>query len=184
MTIHREVLFIFQDYTTTYLQPEDRAILQRLLENCADYFELVNGLPPTDFEAQELFENKPPTKTLNDKLVIGLWNNAEKRIGVLDAIRDYPRPGEWFIGLLLIDPMYRQYGIGQRMYQAFEQWAVQHGACYIGLGVVEQNTRASVFWQRLGFEVVEKRLPKRYGNNDNVVVVMRRSLQTELTGAS
>ena len=184
MTITREILFTFQDHTTTYLQPQDRTVLQRLLENCADYFELVNGLPPTGSEAQELFENKPPTKTQIDKLVIGLWNNAEKLIGILDAIRDYPQPGEWFIGLLLIDPTYRQHGIGQQMYQAFEQWAVKRGARYIGLGVVEQNTRASEFWQRLGFEIVEKRLPKRNGNKESVVVVMQRSLQTELTGTS
>jgi ribosomal protein S18 acetylase RimI-like enzyme len=182
MTIKRETLFTFQDHTATYLQPEDGAILQRLLENCADYFELVNGLPPTGSEAQELFEAKPPTKTFGDKLIIGLWNNAEKLIGVLDVIRDYPQPGEWFVGLLLIEPTYRQHGIGQQMYQAFEQWAVMGGARYMGLGVVEQNTRASEFWQRLGFEVVEKRLPEKDGNKESVVVVMRRSLQVELTG--
>jgi ribosomal protein S18 acetylase RimI-like enzyme len=181
MTINRETLFTFQDYTATYLQPEDRAILQRLLENCSDYFELVNGLPPTGSEAQKLFEAKPPTKTLTDKLVIGLWNDTEKLIGVLDVIRDYPQPGEWFVGLLLIDPTYRQHGIGQQMYQAFEQWAVTHGARYMGLGVVEQNTRASEFWQRRGFEIVEKRLPKRNEDQERVVVVMRRSLQAELT---
>ena len=103
MTITREILFTFQDHTATYLQPEDKAIVQKLLENCADYFELVDGRLPTGSEAQELFEAKPPTKTLNDKLVIGLWNSTAKLIGILDAIRDYPQPGEWFIGLLLID---------------------------------------------------------------------------------
>ena len=181
MTIKRETLFTFQNHTAAYLKSEDSPILQPLLENCADYFELVNGLPPTGSEAQELFKAKPPTKTLTDKLVIGLWNDAEKLIGVL-VIRDYPQPGEWFVGLLLVDPTYRQHGIGQQMYQAFEQWAVTRGARYMGLGVVEQNTRAFEFWQRLGFEVVEKRLPKRDGNKDSGVVVMRRSLQVELTG--
>ena len=184
MTVTRKILFTFQDHTATYLQPEDKAILQRLLENCADYFDLVNGLLPTGSEAQELFEAKPPTKTLNDKLVIGLWNSATKLIGVLDAIRDYPQPDEWFIGLFLIDPAYRQNGIGQQTYQAFEHWAVKRGAKYIGLGVVEQNACAFEFWQRLGFKIVEKRLPKRNGNQESVIIVMRRSSQQELTGTS
>lgn len=97
-------------------------------------------------------------------------------IGVLDVIRDYPASGGWFVGLFLIDPMYRQQGLGRKMYQAFEQWAMRRGARQIGLGVVEQNTRAYDFWQRLGFEEQERRPPKRYGNKENVVIVMKRML--------
>ncbi len=174
----REILFRVQDYSATYLQPGDSATLQELLEHCADYFELVYGLPPAATGAQELFAEKPPAKTLEDKFVIGFWDDAERLIGVLDTVRDYPQPGEWFVGLFLITPAYRQHGVGHMTYQVFERWVVQRGARQIGLGVVESNRRAYDFWQGLGFEVVEKRPPARYGNKDNVVIVMRRLLQT------
>ena len=86
MSGSREVLFTFQDCTATPLHPEDTATLQRLLEDCADYFELVNGCPPADRAAQELFEDKPTTKTLADKFILGLWESAGKLVGVLDTM--------------------------------------------------------------------------------------------------
>jgi ribosomal protein S18 acetylase RimI-like enzyme len=98
----------------------------------------------------------------------------------LDAVRDYPAPGEWFRGLLLVDPTYRQEGVGSKLYQAFEGWAMQRGAQHIGLGVVEQNKRAYVFWQRLDFEEQEKRPPRRYGNKEHVVIVMIRRLSSDM----
>jgi ribosomal protein S18 acetylase RimI-like enzyme len=78
---------------------------------------------------------------------------------------------------MLLLTAYRQQGVGRKMYQAFEQWAIQHGAQHIGLGVVEQNKHAYFFWQRLGFEEQEKRPPRRYGNKENVIIVMKRSLK-------
>lgn len=78
----RESLFRVQDYPATHLQPEDSAVLQGLLENCTDYFDLVDGLPPAASEAQGLFADKPPTKTLEDKFLIGLWNPVQKLFGL------------------------------------------------------------------------------------------------------
>ena len=175
----RKILFMVRDYSATHLQSEDSAVLQELLENCADYFDMVYGLPPAASEAQVLLTETPPAKNPEDKFLVGLWDPGQKLIAVLDVVRDYPVLAEWFVGLLLVDPSYRQQGIGCKMYKAFEQWAIQRGAQYIGLGVVEQNKRAYDFWQRLGFEAQEKRLPKRYGNKENVVFVMKRSLRID-----
>jgi pimeloyl-ACP methyl ester carboxylesterase len=41
-----------------------------------------------------------------------------------------------------------------------------------GLGVVEANARVYAIWDQLGFEVVEKRTPKRFGNQEQVVIVL------------
>ncbi len=155
--MNRKILFKVQGILATYLNPEDGALLQGLLENCADYFELVHGCPPAESEAQVLFEDKPPTKTLKDKIVIGLWDTEQKLIGVLDSIKGYPSQSEWFLGLLLIDPAFRQQGLGRKVYEAFEQWITRQGAIQIGLGVVEQNQRGITAgravvlrWQRNG----------------------------------
>ncbi len=156
------------------------AALQGLLERCRDYFELVTGAAPDHSAAGHLLASLPPGKAPDDKLVIGLWRDSENLVGVLDAVRNYPKPGEWFVGLLLLDPAQRGQGLGRQVYQGFEAWAAGLGARRIGLGVVEQNEGAFRFWQRLGFAVVEMRSPTHIGQRESRIIVMTRPLQGAL----
>jgi ribosomal protein S18 acetylase RimI-like enzyme len=168
--------FTIPGYHVKYLQPEDSSVLQVLLERSSDYSQLVTGLPPEPSSANTLLVDRPEGKTLDDKFVIGIFNDPRELVGVLDSIRDYPGRHDWWLGLLLLDPKYRNKGLGKQVYCAFEGWVSQRGAQNIFLGVVEQNRRAYQFWQGMGFETVERRRPSRFGNSENVVIVMRRSL--------
>jgi len=159
-------------YRVSRLEPVDIDAVQSLLIRCEDYFQLISGALPTPDEARQTWVDVPPGKTTADKFLFGLWAD-NTLIGLLDAIRDYPQSGIWFVGLLLIDPAWRGHGLGDSWYRAFEDWAARSGASCIMLGVVEQNEKAFRFWQRLGFEVVEKRSPTRFGQKEQTVVVMR-----------
>jgi GNAT superfamily N-acetyltransferase len=171
----RGVLFALPGFFAALLLPgRDTAALQALLEACADFSVLVEGQPPGATAAQEAFEEMPPGKAPDDKFLIGLFDAAGDLVGVLDAIRDYPEPGEWFIGLLLLRPDQRGRGLGQRIYGAFEAWAAASGARSIGLGVVETNERAYRFWQRMGFGLVRTTPPRRFGQKEHAVRYMRR----------
>ena len=169
-------LFDVPGYGVRCLQPEDMAALQALLENSSDYSQLVTGLPPGPSAAYSLLTDCPPEKTPDDKFVIGFFTAQQVLIGVLDFIRDYPTQSDWWIGLLLLDPAYRGQGLGQRVFRAFEQWVKQHDARRIGLGVVEQNQGAYRFWQTVGFEPVERRPAKQFGNTEHVVIAMAHTL--------
>ena len=94
---------------------------------------------------------------------------------MLDAVRDYPEPGVWHIGLLLIDPDHRSHGRGAEVYWAFEDWSRSQGAQIIRLGVFEQNEKARRFWQRMGFTEIE-RIHKHFGTLDEILISMRRTL--------
>ena len=157
------------------LQPEDGPIVQPLLERCTDYFQLVTGLPPGPAEAQGLFIDLPPDKTYDDKILIGLFDQADTLIGLLDAIRNYPEPGVWHIGLLLIDSTHRKRGRGAEVYQAFEDRSRSQAAQAVRLGVFEQNEKAQRFWQRMGFTEIERE-HRLFGALDGILIVMRRSL--------
>lgn len=161
------------------LQPGDEALAQALLEACADYCKLVTGLPPGPSDAVSLLVERPEGRGPEDKFVFGVFSEPTGLIGVLDVIRDHPNPRDWFIGLMLFGPSHRSQGLGRQLYLAFETWAAQQGAQSILLAVVDQNERACRFWKRLGFEPIEKRPPRRYGNRENVVIVMKRSLSLE-----
>ena len=89
-------------YTLVALTPEDGPEVQALMERRADHAELVMGLPPGPAEAQSLYMGLPEGKGYEDKLLLGVFTTQRRLVGVLDALRDYPKPGEWWIGLLLL----------------------------------------------------------------------------------
>jgi GNAT superfamily N-acetyltransferase len=170
-----ETVFTTPQCWARYLRSDDGPIVQALLEQCADYFELVSGLPPGPAEAHSLFTDLPPDKTYADKILIGLFDRSAALSGVLDAVRDYPEPSVWHISLLLLDPDHRRHGRGAEVYRAFENWSRSQGAHVIRLGVFEQNEKAQRFWQRMGFTEIE-RVHQNVGALDEILIVMRRSL--------
>jgi GNAT superfamily N-acetyltransferase len=162
-------------YSLAALTPEDGPRAQRLCERCADYSEMVMGVPPGPAEAQSLYMALPEGKTYEDKLLMGIFAGPEELVGVLDAVRDVPTSGMWWLGVLLLDPARRDQGLGTSVYRAFEQWAAAHGAQAIQLAVVQQNEAGHRFWQRLGF--VEHRWATEYfGARASVFITMRRTL--------
>jgi GNAT superfamily N-acetyltransferase len=165
-------IFGLPGYRVSLLGPETIPALQGLLERCTDYSLLVKGEPPDSNAAESMLADCPPGKTQEDKVVIGITDGQECLVGVLDAICGYPAVDCWWLGLLLLDPSYRNQGLGQRIYRSFEQWVGQRGAKNILLGVLEENVKAFRFWRSLGFEVVEKQTPRLFGHSTHTVIVM------------
>jgi len=58
--------------------------------------------------------------------------------------------------------------------RGFSEYVRLHGGKAMMLGVVEDNRRAYRFWQKMGFEVVRKTEPRRFGKKIQSVYVMRR----------
>ena len=102
---------------------------------------------------------------------------------MLDVIRDFPRPREWYLGLLMFEPTLRGQKLGDRVYHRLEEWVAAQGGTSVHLIVEEVNPRALKFWQRMGFEVqgMGKRMLK---GNESVFIRMTRELapRVEPTG--
>ena len=152
----------------------DRDLLQHLLIRCADYLTLVQGQDASPDEADSFLSEVPAGKHSGDKHVFGVFHDS-RLVGVLDLIRDYPAPHEWWLGTLLLDPMIRGNGFGQSIYQGTETWLRENGALAVWLCVQAQNTRAERFWVARGFrEVGRDRMTLKQLDSD--IVVMRRAL--------
>jgi GNAT superfamily N-acetyltransferase len=173
---NHDELFCVPGCKTRVLQLSDQAELQALLERCADYCLLVDGYPPEPSAAIELLADCPPGKTPDEMLALGFYTEEHGLIGVLDMLRNYPDNGDWWIGLLLIDPAHRNKGLGRQIYLAFETWARQRDVGRIFLGVVEKNDKAFSFWRSLGFDEVDRQPPRQFGRLTHVVITMRRDL--------
>ncbi len=163
-------------FTSRSLTPDDAPNLQRLLESCADYTEIVDGTVVSPTAAEELLQSLPPGKSFNEKLVAGIFNRADEMGGVLDAVAGYPEENTWWIGLLLLAPAIRQRGVGQRIVQEFVAFVRTRGGRAVMLGVVEDNQRACRFWSRNGFNLVRKSEPRAFGKKIQSVFIMERKI--------
>lgn len=176
-------MFQVDGRSVVQLGAEDVPALRRLVERCHAFMTLVYGAVEPD-AAEQILEGLPPDKTLEDKFALGLYAEGTKElVGLIDAVRAFPEPDEWIIGMLLIDPSHRRAGLGARFVTAFEQWVRGQGASGIRLVVQEQNPDALRFWMRQGYAVTgltQQKTPRR----QNIIQLLHKSLASQAQGAS
>jgi GNAT superfamily N-acetyltransferase len=141
-----------QSFHTRLLSPEDLDDLQTLLDRAGDYFEVATGKMPASDEARRAFVAGPSGKAVNDKRIIGIFNQEKQLVGVLDAITDWPTDRVWTMGILLLDPAVRGRGLGAATLLAYEAWARGQGATGFRTAVVSHHTPGLRFLERAGYE--------------------------------
>jgi GNAT superfamily N-acetyltransferase len=171
-----EILFSYGKEYAFILGPDDFPALQALLERSADYFYLVEGQPPRPDEATNLAKDCPPGWTTADKLLIGITDQENSLLAVIDGMCGYPKEGIFWIGLMLVDPSKRGRGLGTRILAGFENWAASQGAKQIRLGVVEENVKALRFWQRSGYKLHSKSDPTPMGQKKHVIFRLKKKI--------
>lgn len=147
--------------------------LQRLFEECEAYFDLVFGLPVGPAEVQSAFIALPEGKTYEDKYLLGVIDDADRMVGHIDAVKDYPAPGDWSIGILLLAPGVRGRGLGTSLYDGLRQWARSQGANALRIGVVEWNEAALGFCESFGLARTNVIPNHRSGQKCGNLVVFR-----------
>lgn len=124
--------------------------LQKVLEGAPIYSLLVKGHPPLPSDAEEIFMECPPGKTIDDKIVGGFWIK-NKMVGCLDICREYPDPGIAFIGLLLFMEKHQRCGYGRKALTQIRSMATLWNSRSIRIAVIDTNNIALKFWKREGF---------------------------------
>ena len=135
---------------TRRLGPPDASELQRLFERCSDFFELIEGTATRSNAAVEELASLAPGKTAAETFCLGAF--AEDRlIAFASLTRDYPKPGEWWVGLFLIDPSERNRGFGTELHGVIAEWVAAQSGSTLGLIVQVTNEAALRFWLRQGY---------------------------------
>jgi RimJ/RimL family protein N-acetyltransferase len=162
------------------LQAEHTAPLQRLFDKCADFVMLVEGEEASPTAAQDIFQERPAGRSLDDKFLYGLVERNGEIVGLLEGFRHYPDEAIWWIGLLMLAPEVRGRGLGRKLVQSFCDYVCSVQGTAVMLGVVEENRAAYRFWQQVGFEQVRQTEPRPFGKKTQSVYVMRRALADEM----
>ena len=134
------------------LSSVDQVAVADLCHRSTEFFELVEGYPASEETAAELLEAVPPGVEPARKHVLG-FRRETALIGAVDLIDGYPGTGEWYVGLLLIEPSERGRGLGDAIWSELEGWIRSRGAHAVRLVVQEKNGGALRFWQSHGFVI-------------------------------
>ncbi|MFN8672735.1 MAG: GNAT family N-acetyltransferase [Candidatus Sericytochromatia bacterium] len=161
-------------YYSRILDNTDEQALQQMLLQCNDYFELIFKRNCKETEANETFVSIPENKSYEDKFVIGIFNLENELKGVIDLIRDYPEKNTWFLGLMLFSPDFRNNGIGKRVFDDTEEYAVDLGAKIIRLAVVEQNKKGLNFWEKVGFKIIKEKTQELEGIATKIFILEKK----------
>ncbi len=135
----------------------DSVAVSDLCVRAADYITLETGAPPDADYAANLLAEAPPDLPSKDVFAFGA-GRAGRLDGVVTCLRNFYAQGEWYMGLLLLDPAARGAGLGARMAQHVFSIAQGQGAVCIRVAVLEANPRGRAFWERQGF-VHERLVP-------------------------
>lgn len=168
-----------QSYHTRLLGPPDLGRVQELFEASSEYFRAFTGQPPARDEARRAFVAGPPSKSVNDKSVLGVFSSAEVLLAVADVIRDWPAEATWSVGMLLVHPDHRRQGLGSSFARELERWAVAHGARKIRTAVPSGNEEAVAFLRGLHYRAGETMPSYRAGDREVAITFYERDAGTE-----
>ncbi|HET7436224.1 MAG TPA: GNAT family N-acetyltransferase [Thermoanaerobaculia bacterium] len=162
-------------YTIERVGPADAARVQPLFERCSDYMLLEEGEPTRPEAAEHSLTVVPAGRDFADKFSF-IISSDSAIIGAIDIFRDYPKPNEWWLGLLLLDPATRGRGLGSRVMDALREWLVAQDAHTLWLAVLETNPRAERFWRAQGFAETERQPFTAATGFETRVVLMKAAL--------
>jgi pimeloyl-ACP methyl ester carboxylesterase len=144
---------VLEYYKLAYLTEDEEPQVEMLLERCADYLDLVAGLPPSLALAHDLFTTVPEGKGYEGKILLDIWAESAKLVGLLDAVRNYPAQGVWFLGLLLLEPGQRKHGTGAQIYRRVgkkETLRPKEFEAIVDTYAQPGAVRGSIAWYRAG----------------------------------
>ena len=163
------------DFRVVDLDPEaDFARVKDLCLRAADYVRLESGRAPDDEFVTATLIDAPPQCGAGDVFLRGIEWPDGRLAGIATNIRHHYEHGEWYIGLLMLNPSERGLGLGKFVAKQVIDEARKDAAPCIRIAVLDRNPKGRKFWQSLGF-----RLEKSVQGDDHLRHVLKLELGEE-----
>jgi len=156
---------------------DDYTRVADLMFRASDYVEMETGKANNPGFVHATLNDAPPVCGPDDRFLRGLERADGTLAGFAGSIRHYPKHGHWYMGLLILDPDARGDGLGRKAAKHVIDEARADNAPCIRIAVLDMNTGARAFWDKLGFE--HERTVKASQNEDGNE---RHILKLDLTG--
>ncbi len=115
-----------------------------------DYVVLEVGHAPDDGYIHDFFTAVPPDLGPECLIHFGLMEGPAL-VGMICIAEGYEYPDDWWIGLMLVDPAFRNQRIGHKVIMDVKRLAKLREINMLKLAVLCANPRGLKFWHREGF---------------------------------
>lgn len=159
----------------------DHARVLDLMQRAADYIQLETGRAPDAGYVTTTLTERPSHLTPANLHHFGMVRDGGLT-GIICALDGHYAPGEWYIGLLLIDPAARNAGLGAQAVAYIRARAEARAATMIRIAVLDANPAARRFWQRQGF-VFERTVQPTPEGDGHLRHVLKLDLEEETHAA-
>ena len=132
------------------LSPSEAPLVAQFYREAPDYWLLAEGVLEADRRAEEFFTDAPPGCDPGDSDRLGLFI-GDRLSGVAELSFGFPKPGDAFLGLMILGPWARGAGHGRAFLAEVERLARLRACPRLYLAVIEVNPRGRAFWEREGF---------------------------------
>ena len=131
--------------------PAREAEVARVMAECPDYYQAVQGRPAGPEEVRDFFHAEVPGIAPRDVRSYGIYCQG-RMVGLASMVLGWKRPGQSMIGFLAVSERERGHGHARAACEALEAIARSspHGTS-MRIGIVETNANAFGFWHHLGF---------------------------------
>ena len=179
------VILWFDKHYARFLTPADHVIIHDLDVRCADFFLLQSGEPPSLAESEKRFTEVPAGRDTKHLITLGIFTTDHLLVGIIQALRGYRKPGDWYIGEMLLDPAERNHGLGTMVHQSFAGWAKQQEVKRLLLAVLKENQSALSFWTRLGYKIIKEFPSRKIGRKEHQFIELEYCLiESDSAGTS
>ncbi len=162
---------------TIELTSNEEPLLQRFFDANPQYFFAVHGGAAGPNEAHEEIHGEPPAGWgFTKKWLIGYVDTQNELVAMANIISDLLASDVWHIGLFVVATSRHGNGDAHTIYRGLETWAIENGAHWLRLGVVQGNARAERFWESLGYIETRTRDGVAMGKLTNTIRVMVKPL--------
>jgi GNAT superfamily N-acetyltransferase len=93
-------------------------------------------------------------------------------LGEVSVATDLLAVGVTHLGFFIVDAARQGSGFASEVYSSYEAWAIENGARWLRLGVVEGNRRGHRFWLRNGYVEIRRRQDYVIGDLSHTLIVM------------
>lgn len=132
------------------LEPADEQDALGLFEACEDWFSHAFGQPAMPGDVQSLYYSLPEGAKSENKAILVIETEG-RIIGIIDAVREYPNSGTCSVGLFLIHPDCRRFGLGRAVASALIGSLAANGCREVIASVAEGWQPGLKFLDALGF---------------------------------
>jgi GNAT superfamily N-acetyltransferase len=155
--------------------------LQAFYDANPEYWKLTHGHGPQPNAAEEGFDVQPPADMTYTSLPDWLirLRGSDRIVGQVAVATDLMAAGVTHLGFFMIETARHASGFGDELYAAYERWAIDQGARWLRLGVVERHFRAQRFWQRHGYIEVCRRRDYALGDLRHTLLVMVKPIASD-----